>query len=85
MAKKPITITIDRSALETVMMGQKRLIALIEEGTAKVDGNVDVIEQLAATMVTFTPDFTMIPGTSRPPQADEWTAYEAGVGTIKGE
>lgn len=80
-----LTVTIDRADLETVMMGKKRLATLIEEGTAKATGDVSVLDKLAATMVTFTPDFEMVPGTSRPTPAGEWNPYEAGVEPIRGE
>ena len=55
------------------------------DGTAKASGDVSILDKLAATMVTFTPDFAMIPGTTTPPQEGEWNPYEAGVETIRGE
>ncbi|MDJ0868485.1 MAG: alkyl sulfatase dimerization domain-containing protein [Myxococcota bacterium] len=80
-----LTVSIDRADLEIVMMGQKRLTAMIQEGTAKATGDKRVLDQLAATMATFTPDFEMVPGTSRPAPAGEWNPYEAGVEPIRGE
>jgi len=80
-----LTITIDRADLETVMMGQKRMVTMIEEGTAKATGDVSLLDKLAATMATFTPDFEMVPGTARPSSAEKWNPYEAGVEPIKGE
>jgi len=80
-----LTLTINRSDLETVMMGQKRLKTMIEDGTAKASGDASVLDQLAATLATFTPDFPMIPGTTRPPQEGEWDPYEAGVEMVRGE
>jgi alkyl sulfatase BDS1-like metallo-beta-lactamase superfamily hydrolase len=58
-----LTLTIDRSELEQTMMGAKTLEAQIADGTAKVDGDVGVLGQLAATMVDFDPRFEIMPGT----------------------
>ncbi len=70
LATKPdLTLTINRSDLEHAMMGTKTLKAQIADGTAKVDGNVAVLEQLASTMVDFDPRFEIIPGTK--PKAPE--------------
>lgn len=59
-----LTITIDRSDLENIMMGKKSFAASIEDGTAKADGNVDIIAQLAKTLVTFEIGFEVLPGTA---------------------
>jgi alkyl sulfatase BDS1-like metallo-beta-lactamase superfamily hydrolase len=80
-----LTLSIDRADLEVVMMGQKRLVAMIEDGTAEADGDISVLDQLAATMATFTPDFQMIPGTNEPSEEGEWNPFEAGVTTVRGE
>ena len=47
------------------MMGAKTLEAQIADGTAKVEGDVGVLAQLAATMVDFDPRFEIMPGTRR--------------------
>ena len=44
-------------------MGAKTLEAQIADGTAKVEGDVSVLAQLAATMVDFDPRFEIMPGT----------------------
>ena len=81
-----LTLTVDRAALEMVMMGQKRLSTLIEEGTADAEGDVGLLEQLGASMVTFTPDFPMVPGTTEPPvDHEEWNPFEASVPYVRGE
>ena len=82
-----LTITIDRADLETVMMGQKRLKTMIEDGTAKATGDTSIIDKLAATMVTFTPDFDMVPGSgaSGGARSDQWNPYEVGVDPVRGE
>ena len=63
-AKPDLTLTINRSDLEQTMMGAKTLEAQIADGTAKVEGDVDVLGKLAATMVDFDPRFEIMPGTS---------------------
>jgi len=80
-----LTLTIDRADLETVVMGKKRLTMMIEEGTARATGDVGLLDKFATTMVTFAPDFEMVPGTIRPAPADEWNPYEGGVEMIRGE
>ncbi len=66
-ADKPdLTLTINRSDLEQTMMGAKTLEAQIAEGTAQVQGNVNILRQLATTMVDFDPRFEIMPGTKSP-------------------
>ena len=67
------------------MGGTKPLRAQIADGTAKAEGNTQILEQLGAIMATFTPDFEMIPGTARPAPAKKCNPYEAGVEPILGE
>ena len=45
------------------MMGAKTLEAQIADGTAKVQGDVNILKQLASTMVDFDPRFEIMPGT----------------------
>ena len=47
-----------------IMMGQKSFSASIEDGTAQVEGNVEVLAQLASTLVTFEIGFEILPGTA---------------------
>jgi alkyl sulfatase BDS1-like metallo-beta-lactamase superfamily hydrolase len=63
-AEKPnLTLTINRFDLEQTMMGAKTLEAQIADGTAKVQGDVSILNQLASTMVDFDPRFEIMPGT----------------------
>jgi len=63
-AQRPnLTLTINRSDLEQTMMGAKTLEAQIADGTAKVQGDPSVLNQLASTMVDFDPRFEIMPGT----------------------
>jgi alkyl sulfatase BDS1-like metallo-beta-lactamase superfamily hydrolase len=71
-----LTLTINRSDLEQVMMGVKTLAAQIEDGTAKTKGDLGVLQQLGATMVTFEMGFEILPGTGGTAQDDEWNDFE---------
>jgi alkyl sulfatase BDS1-like metallo-beta-lactamase superfamily hydrolase len=78
-AEKPdLTLTINRTDLEQTMMGAKTLEAQIADGTAKVEGDVGILKQLAATMVDFDPRFEIMPGTkARTSAVAHADAYEA--------
>ena len=60
-----LTITVDRGDLDGVMTGQTTFQALVADGRASVEGNPAVLAQLMSTMVQFTPDFEMLPGTKQ--------------------
>jgi len=59
-----LSITINRSDLENIMMGAKSFAASIQDGTAKAEGNVDILAQIAQTLVTFQIGFEVLPGTA---------------------
>ena len=81
-----LTITIDRADLEQVMMGAKTLAAQIEDGTAKVDGNPDVLQQLGSTMVTFEIGFEILPGTKGPATVEsKMNTFEQEAPVLIGE
>ena len=73
-----LTITIDRADLEQVMMGAKSLATQIEDGTAKVEGNTEVLDQLASTMITFEIGFEILPGTKGPAAEVDLNPFELG-------
>jgi alkyl sulfatase BDS1-like metallo-beta-lactamase superfamily hydrolase len=82
-----LSITINRSDLENIMMGKKTFAASIDDGTAKTEGNVDVIAQLAQTLVTFEIGFEILPGTAAKAAAVDLNPYEvpAESSNIRGE
>jgi alkyl sulfatase BDS1-like metallo-beta-lactamase superfamily hydrolase len=80
-----LTLSIDRADLEQVMMGVKTLAAQIEDGTAKVDGNLDVLKQLGSTMVAFEMGFEILPGTKAPSEEAELNDFEVGPVEISHE
>ena len=61
------------------------MLTLIDEGTAKVKGDKAVLEKLAATLVHFTPDFEMVPGTRSPAPRTDFNPYEVGPVEFRGE
>jgi alkyl sulfatase BDS1-like metallo-beta-lactamase superfamily hydrolase len=78
LAQNPdLTLTINRSDLEQVMMGRKTLNAQIADGVAKIDGDAGVLAKLAATIVEFDPRFEIMPGTKSRPEHEQVDAYEA--------
>ena len=79
LAEKPdLTLTINRSDLEQTMIRAKSLEAQVADGTAKIQGDASVLQQLAATMVDFDPRFEIMPGTKlRPDVVAHADPYEA--------
>jgi alkyl sulfatase BDS1-like metallo-beta-lactamase superfamily hydrolase len=81
-ADKPnLTLTINRTDLEQTMMGAKTLEAQLADGTAKVQGDVTILKQLAATFVEFDSRFEIMPGTkARGTKVAKAGDYEAEPG-----
>ncbi len=73
-----LSITINRSDLEQVMMGEKSFMAQIEDGTAKIEGDLDVLGQLAAVMIDFDLFFEVLPGTKGPSPDPDFNDFEVG-------
>lgn len=61
-----LTITVNRSDLETVMGGKATFDNLIAASKAKFEGDRKPFDQLRGILVQFTPDFEMMPGTKPP-------------------
>jgi alkyl sulfatase BDS1-like metallo-beta-lactamase superfamily hydrolase len=80
-----LTVTIDRADLEATMMGQKTLMAQIEDGTAKVRGDTGVLAKLASTLVQFEMGFEILPGTKGPAPKEDLNDYEVGPVDLHGE
>ncbi len=71
-----LTITINRSDLETVMMGAAKFDDQIKNGKAKLDGNKKVYEQLKTTLVQFELGFEMMPGTKKAEVKPDMSTFE---------
>lgn len=62
--KPDLTITLNRTDLNQVMMGRASFDELIGTGKAKFDGDRSSFDKLRSTLVQFTPDFEIMPGTA---------------------
>jgi len=58
-----VTITMNRSDLETVIMGQKTLASQLQAGVGMVTGNQAVLLELSSVLVAFNSSFEVMPGT----------------------
>ncbi len=58
------TISINRSELDRVIMGQATLPGLLQSGAGQVSGDRAVLLQLASVLVTFDSGFEVLPGTA---------------------
>lgn len=77
-----LTITIDRADLEEIMVGKKSFATAIEDGTAKTEGNIDVIAQLAKSLVTFEIGFEIMPGSKGSAGKVDLNPYEVSERNI---
>jgi len=58
-----VTITMNRSDLEAVIMGQETLASQLQAGVGTVTGNQAVLLQLASVLITFNSSFEVMPVT----------------------
>jgi alkyl sulfatase BDS1-like metallo-beta-lactamase superfamily hydrolase len=63
-AKPDLTLTLNRADLNRVMMGVATFDQLAAEGKARMEGDREILHKLRDMMVTFTPDFEILPGTA---------------------
>ena len=49
--------------IETRKLGKKTLVASIQDGTAKAEGDLSLLTRLAGMLVTFEIGFEVLPGT----------------------
>ena len=75
-----LTMTINRTDLETVMAGETSLENQIAAGKVKLDGDASVLKKLASTMVEFDSRFEIMPGTHSKRVAESHNPYEAVPG-----
>jgi alkyl sulfatase BDS1-like metallo-beta-lactamase superfamily hydrolase len=66
-----LTITINRTDLEQVMMKKATFTSEAAEGRARLAGNVQVLQQLMGCLTTFDPAFEIMPGTKAASPAAE--------------
>ncbi len=77
-----LTLTVNRSDLELVMVGEAELGDLLADGRASAEGDISVLASLAATMVEFDPLFEVLPGTAGPIEVVEAEALQAVTGQV---
>lgn len=79
-AKNPdLTITINRRDLDEVMMGKSTFEDLVTKGKASFEGNRKPFDQLKSSLVVFTPNFEIMPGTAlkkAPPPSGELNPFK---------
>ena len=62
-ADADLTITLDRTDLDLLMMGAASFEDLERQGKVRFAGSKRPLQQLAGILTTFTPDFEVFPGT----------------------
>ena len=60
------TITMNRSDVETIIMGQATLGSQLQSGVGTITGNAALLMQLNSVLASFDPSFEVIPGTLNP-------------------
>lgn len=78
-----LSITIDRSDLEKIMMGQSTFRSAIDDGTARAKGDVSILGKIAQTLTTFQIGFEILPGTAGEPVETDLEPYEVDLDAIQ--
>jgi alkyl sulfatase BDS1-like metallo-beta-lactamase superfamily hydrolase len=79
-ANPDLTITLNRSDLNRVMMGVNTFDDLIKEGKATFVGSRKAFDQLLGLLVPFSPTFEVLPGTAPLPTAKaDPSDYQPGM------
>ncbi len=73
-----LTLTITRLGMALVMTGRKSLMSQVEDGSAKIEGDIGVLQQLASTMVRFELGFEIMPGTKGQSLETDMNDFEVG-------
>ena len=60
-----LTITVNRTELENIVLGKATFESLTKAGKVKLDGNAAVLKQLMSTQEKFDPRFEILPGTKK--------------------
>lgn len=76
-AKKPdLTITLNRSDLNQIMMGASSFDALLKTGKVTFDGDRKAFDQLKGLIVSFAPNFEILPGTAAKNPSKDLNTFE---------
>ena len=85
-ADADLSLTLNRSDLERVMMGMSAFEDLIAEGAVTFEGDIGILGTQAGLMVPFDPRFEVMPGTAgRDERADAAGSLSANVGAVAPE
>jgi alkyl sulfatase BDS1-like metallo-beta-lactamase superfamily hydrolase len=84
-ADADLSITINRSDLDLVMMGKKSFDDQIAAGKAKLKGDRGVYEKLKSTLVQFELGFEMMPGTKGAVETKKLKPFEQDPPVMTGE
>lgn len=71
-----LTITLNRTDLDNVMMGVKTMSEMISSGVAKTSGNVKIVDQLKSMLDQFELGFEILPGTVSKMQEEDLNPFE---------
>jgi alkyl sulfatase BDS1-like metallo-beta-lactamase superfamily hydrolase len=69
-ATPDLTLTINRSDLEPIMMRQATFASQVAAGKARFEGNPAVLQSLMGSITPFDPAFEIMPGTRQPATAN---------------
>ena len=78
-----LAVTMNRSELEDVMLGLKTFRESVEDGTAQAEGDIDILTQIASTLVDFEVGFEVLPGTGAVAVEADLEDYEVVEGSIQ--
>lgn len=70
-----MTITIDRSDMVLLMAGVDSLDAMVTEGRAAIQGDLEILAMLNSVMIDFDPLFEIMPGTRKDLKLDSPDAF----------
>lgn len=65
------------------MIGQISFADSVQQGIAKTEGDVSILQQLGATLVNFELGFAIVPGADAEPENLELYAYEVNDESIQ--
>lgn len=79
-----LTVTINRTDLNQVMLGEETLIDLMETGAAGTEGDKQVIYQLRDMLVQFELGFEILPGTASKMMEAERNPFQQAPPALRG-
>lgn len=68
--KTDATITLDSDGFNKIVLGKARLVNLIEDGEATLEGDAEALNKLISSLVQFDPGFEIVPFSDQTVDAD---------------